>query len=139
MISATILFFPSLTTSQPSTIIPASPALPENSSPLSPYEELSPDIAPLLPTPGGELPSPSVASIPTIPSNPSTPNPDEFAAAQGPAAAAYGPSFSPLGSLPVSSAFSNNSPYLALSVLCSAIFSTQLLKTWSSCFLSIPA
>ncbi|CAI0627008.1 unnamed protein product [Linum tenue] len=125
MISATILFFPSLTTSQPSTIIPASPALLENSPPLSPYEELSPDIAPLLPTPGGELPSPSVASIPTIPSNPSTPNPDEFAAAQGPAAAA-------LGSLPVSSAFSNNSPYLALSVLCSAIFSIQLLKTWSS-------
>ncbi|CAL1397107.1 unnamed protein product [Linum trigynum] len=134
MISATIFFFPSPTTSspQPSTIIPASPSFPEDSPPLSPFEELSPEIAPLLPSPGGELPSPSVASIPTIPSNPSTPNPDEYAAAQVPAAA-FGPSsFPPFGSLPVSSAFSKESP-LAVSLLCSAILSVQLLlKTWSS-------
>ncbi|XP_050219530.1 classical arabinogalactan protein 25 [Mercurialis annua] len=49
-----------------------------DSLPLSdPFEELSPDIAPLLPSPGETLPSPAVSSLPTISSTPSPPNPDD--------------------------------------------------------------
>ncbi|XVF28422.1 hypothetical protein REPUB_Repub15cG0028100 [Reevesia pubescens] len=67
--------------------------------PLSPFQELSPDIAPLLPSPGGVVPT-TGSSIPTIPSTPSPPNPDDFMAA-GP-----GSAFPPLGSLPASSSTS---------------------------------
>ncbi|KAG7026286.1 hypothetical protein SDJN02_12787, partial [Cucurbita argyrosperma subsp. argyrosperma] len=45
----------------------------------SPFQELSPEIAPLLPSTGDQIPS-ATGSIPTIPSNPSPPNPDEFEA-----------------------------------------------------------
>ncbi|KAJ4722260.1 classical arabinogalactan protein 25, partial [Melia azedarach] len=78
---------------------PAAAALSTN-SPLSlcPYQELSPDISPLLPSPGGVLPSPTTSSIPTIPSNPSPPNPDDKFLAPGPDSA-----FLPFGSLPASS------------------------------------
>lgn len=69
-----LLFSPSLSLSSTPkprlhtpTIAAAPTILPE--PPLSPYTELSPDIAPLLPSPG--------STIPTIPSNPSPPNPDE--------------------------------------------------------------
>ncbi|CAN1191452.1 hypothetical protein LINPERPRIM_LOCUS42093 [Linum perenne] len=59
---------------------------------ISSYQQLSPDIAPLLPTPGRNLPTPSVNSIPTIPSNPSFQyHPDELDA-QGPT----GPAFPPM-------------------------------------------
>ncbi|KAJ0034651.1 hypothetical protein Pint_25024 [Pistacia integerrima] len=53
------------------------------------YQELSPDISPLLPSPGGVVPTPTGSSVPTIPSNPSPPNPD-----------APGPAFSPFSQLP---------------------------------------
>ncbi|CAK7332869.1 unnamed protein product [Dovyalis caffra] len=78
--------------------IPTSPAFLTHSPPPSPFQELSPDIAPLLPSPGGVLPSPTESSIPTIPSTPSPPNPDEVVA-PGPDSA-----LSPLGALPASSA-----------------------------------
>ncbi|ESW19850.1 hypothetical protein PHAVU_006G160600 [Phaseolus vulgaris] len=66
-------------------------------SSLSPFQELSPDIAPLLPSPGGLLPTPTGSDIPTIPSNPSPPNPDDEIA-PGPLSA-----FSPFGSMQASS------------------------------------
>ncbi|KAI9128773.1 hypothetical protein K1719_000256 [Acacia pycnantha] len=55
----------------------------------STFTELSPDIAPLLPSPGGVLPTPTAGSdIPTIPSSPSPPNPDgDLTAATGPLSA----------------------------------------------------
>ncbi|XP_030473838.2 classical arabinogalactan protein 26-like [Syzygium oleosum] len=61
----------------PATAIPSSPAL--SSEPLvPPFQELSPDIAPLLPSPGGSAPaSGGSSSMPTIPSTPSPPNPDD--------------------------------------------------------------
>ncbi|KAG8370058.1 hypothetical protein BUALT_Bualt14G0078100 [Buddleja alternifolia] len=55
--------------------ISAAPALLPN-PPLSPYTELSPDITPLLPSPGGTARSPDRSSLPTIPSSHSPPNPD---------------------------------------------------------------
>ncbi|GLT59656.1 hypothetical protein SLA2020_324640 [Shorea laevis] len=46
-----------------------------SSNPLQPpFQELSPDIAPLLPTPGGAVPTTGSS----IPSSPSPPNPDDF-------------------------------------------------------------
>nr|AFK49156.1 unknown [Lotus japonicus] len=68
---------------------PASLSDPPPSS-LSPFQVLSPDISPLLPSPGGALPTPAGSDIPTIPSNPSPPNPDDITA-PGPLSA-----FSPL-------------------------------------------
>ncbi|XP_015573306.3 classical arabinogalactan protein 25 [Ricinus communis] len=112
-----------LLNSQPSTI-PTSPASLTNSNslPLSPFQELSPDIAPLLPSPGGVLPSPTVSSLPTIPSTPSPPNPDDLAAA-GPDSA-----FSPLGSLPASYATPQSLVNLAVAVGCTAYCSLRLFK-----------
>lgn len=66
-------------------------------SSLSPIQELSPDISPLLPSPGGALPTPADSDIPTIPSNPSPPNPDDVIA-PGPFNA-----FSPYGSVQATS------------------------------------
>ncbi|KAJ8541382.1 hypothetical protein K7X08_002198 [Anisodus acutangulus] len=61
----------------------------------SPFSEISPDIAPLLPSSGGVVPPTS--SVPTIPSNPSK-NPDEMLPI-GPDSAALAPSaFSPVSS-----------------------------------------
>ncbi|TXG71807.1 hypothetical protein EZV62_000386 [Acer yangbiense] len=81
--------------SETSSNITASPALLGNPpQSLPPYQELSPDISPLLPSPGGVLPSPAQSSMPTIPSNPSPPNPDDFLAT-GPESA-----FPPFGSMP---------------------------------------
>ncbi|KAI5650662.1 hypothetical protein M9H77_36667 [Catharanthus roseus] len=78
------------------TTISSAPANPPHESP---FTQLSPDIAPLLPSPGGVVPSPTGSSIPTIPSTPSPPNPDGFVGV-GPDSA-----FAPLGSfLPDSSA-----------------------------------
>ncbi|KAK8971691.1 hypothetical protein V6N11_018871 [Hibiscus sabdariffa] len=54
----------------------------------TPFRPLSPDVAPLLPSPGGLVPT-TGTSMPTIPSNPSPPNPDS--------------AFPPFGSLPESS------------------------------------
>ncbi|KAF8392534.1 hypothetical protein HHK36_022879 [Tetracentron sinense] len=83
-----------------STISAAPAFLP--TSPLSSPPNLSPDITPLFPSPGGVLaPSPSGSSaMPTIPSNLSPPNPDEMVS-PGPDSA-----ISPSGSLPVSSSSS---------------------------------
>ncbi|KAF7813694.1 classical arabinogalactan protein 26-like [Senna tora] len=76
----------------------ADPPLSSSSSP-SPFPELSPDIAPLLPSPGGVLPTPIGSDIPTIPSSPSPPNPDDDASlAHGPSSA-----FSPFGAIQASS------------------------------------
>ncbi|TMW92263.1 hypothetical protein EJD97_013266 [Solanum chilense] len=62
----------------------------------SPFSEISPDIAPLLPSSGGVVPP--VSSMPTIPSNPSK-NPDDVLYPIGPDTAALGPSaFSPVSS-----------------------------------------
>lgn len=66
----------------------ALPSVP-NPQPSSPFQELSPEIAPLLPSTGGKIPS-ATGSIPTIPSNPSPPNPDEFEA-PGPDSSALSP------------------------------------------------
>ncbi|XP_009789541.1 classical arabinogalactan protein 25-like [Nicotiana sylvestris] len=65
----------------------------------SPFSEISPDIAPLLPSPGGVVPpASSVSSVPTIPSNPSK-NPDDEMFPIGPDSAALAPSaFSPVSS-----------------------------------------
>ncbi|KAG5236304.1 hydroxyproline-rich glycoprotein [Salix suchowensis] len=79
-------------------LISTSPAVLANPPSPSPFQELPPDIAPLLPSPGGVLPSPTVSSVPTIPSTPSPPDPDGVVA-PGP-----GSAFSPLGALPASSA-----------------------------------
>ncbi|XP_022761204.1 classical arabinogalactan protein 25-like [Durio zibethinus] len=83
--------------SQLSSDTPTIPASPESMSdpPMSPFQELSPDIAPLLPSPGGVVPT-TGSSMPTIPSSPSPPNPDDSMAA-GP-----GSAFPPFGSLPAS-------------------------------------
>ncbi|KAL0388706.1 UNVERIFIED_CONTAM: hypothetical protein Sradi_2752400 [Sesamum radiatum] len=78
--------------------IAAAPALLPN-PPLSPYTGLSPDIAPLLPSPGGTARSPAESSMPTIPSTRS-PNPDTMASI-GPDTAV-----APSGSLQDSSAVS---------------------------------
>ncbi|KAL3508037.1 hypothetical protein ACH5RR_033419 [Cinchona calisaya] len=93
------------TISSAPTILPADP-------PLSPYTELSPEIAPLLPAPGS-------TTIPTIPSNPS-PNPDEVSSVDPDSA------FAPSGSLPASSAV-NLSPRKSLKVLKLSSFMTLLV------------
>ncbi|KAJ6721796.1 CLASSICAL ARABINOGALACTAN PROTEIN 25 [Salix viminalis] len=82
--------------------ISTSPAILANPPSPSPVQELPPDVAPLLPSPGGVLPSPTVSSVPTIPSTPSPPDPDGVVA-PGP-----GSAFSPLGPLPASSASPRN-------------------------------
>ncbi|XVF62673.1 hypothetical protein PTKIN_Ptkin09bG0027200 [Pterospermum kingtungense] len=96
----------SLTSSQltssdtpPTTTTTAISASPVSMSdpPLSPFTELSPDIAPLLPSPGGAVPA-TGSSMPTIPSTPSPPNPDDDLLAPGP-----GSAFPPFGSLPATS------------------------------------
>ncbi|XP_030525133.2 classical arabinogalactan protein 27-like [Rhodamnia argentea] len=73
------------------TMTSSSPPLP--SDPLvPPFQELSPDIAPLLPSPGGAAPaSGSSSSVPTIPSNPSPPNPDDAPLGPGSAVAPEDP------------------------------------------------
>ncbi|CAA3001903.1 Hypothetical predicted protein [Olea europaea subsp. europaea] len=63
---------------------------------LQPNPPLSPDVSPLLPSPGGVVPPPSGSSLPTIPSD-STQNPDMMGPV-GPNAA-----FAPSGSLQASS------------------------------------
>ncbi|CAN0826238.1 hypothetical protein LINGRAPRIM_LOCUS2204 [Linum grandiflorum] len=95
-----------------STTIPTSPAFLGNSPPLSSYQQLSPDIAPLLPTPGGKLPSPSVTSIPNIPSNPSFQFPDELTAS----APAFPPMAMGSDPPPLSSASHHNSAFSLLSL-----------------------
>lgn len=78
------------------TTIAAAPAVLPDIPQSPPTEQLSPDILPLLPSPGGVVPS-SGYFIPTIPSNPSR------VPYQTPA---FGPdsAFSPLAQLPESSA-----------------------------------
>ena len=110
-------------TSETSNIITASPATLSTNPPqsLSPHQELSPDISPLLPSPGGTLPAPTSFSMPTIPANPSPPNPDDEFLAPGPDSA-----LSPFGSLPASSRAPANllqplhlAAYVALATYCS--------------------
>ncbi|XP_012568131.1 uncharacterized protein [Cicer arietinum] len=76
---------------------PATLTDPSQSSSLSPFQDLSPDISPLLPSPGDALPTPAGSDIPTIPSNPSPPNPDDVIAS-GPFNA-----FAPYGSVQATS------------------------------------
>ena len=80
------------------TIAAAPAVLP--TTPLPPSTEVPPDVAPLLPSSGGVVPS-SGYSIPTIPSNPSQ-DPDEIAA--------FGPesAMAPSAPIPESSAMSWN-------------------------------
>ncbi|KAK4425773.1 hypothetical protein Salat_1771300 [Sesamum alatum] len=92
------LSLPSHQLSLETPVIAAAPALLPN-PPLSPYTELPPDIAPLLPSPGGTARSPAQSSMPTIPSTRS-PNPDTLTAI-GPDAAV-----APSGSVQDSSAVS---------------------------------
>lgn len=105
--------------------IAATPSFLTNPPPLSPFQELSPDILPLLPSPGGVVP-PTGSSIPTIPSSPSPPNPDEFVA-PGPDSA-----FSPLGSLPATAA----APEVVVSYFNTAVFA-GLAAYWSISLLRI--
>ncbi|KAB2599467.1 classical arabinogalactan protein 27-like [Pyrus ussuriensis x Pyrus communis] len=77
--------------------ISASPTFFTNSPPSSNLQGLPPEIAPLLPSPGPEVPTtPTDSSKPTIPSNPSPLDLDD---------PPY-PALSPFGSLPASSAAS---------------------------------
>uniref|UniRef100_A0A0R0GRT1 Uncharacterized protein n=1 Tax=Glycine max TaxID=3847 RepID=A0A0R0GRT1_SOYBN len=111
--------------SSPATLTdpPPSPHL----SSLSPFQELSPDIAPLLPSPGGVLPTPAAGSdIPTIPSNPSPPNPDDIIA-PGPLSA-----FSPFGS-PLSS----NAPTTSLVASIATAFFAGLARPMIELFKSL--
>ncbi|XP_015898928.1 classical arabinogalactan protein 26 [Ziziphus jujuba] len=93
--------------SSSSNTISASPASALSSNPQptpsSAYQELSPDISPLLPKSGAVLPTPIGSSIPTIPSNLSPPNPDDLVAS-GPFSA-----LAPFGSMPISSSPTINS------------------------------
>ena len=106
LIFTTLMLSPLLSSSsysQPNSKLPTlstSPATVTDppSSYQSPFQELSPDIAPLLPSPGGVLPTPTGSNIPTIPSSPSPPNPDDIMAAPGPFSA-----FSPFGSVQATS------------------------------------
>nr|XP_023875193.1 classical arabinogalactan protein 26-like [Quercus suber] len=98
MVSPLLSLSPNLN-SDASNTISTTPSFLTNSPPsLSPFQEISPDIAPLLPSPGGEVPTSTGSSIPTIPSSPSPPNPDELDLL-GPNSA-----LSPSGSMPASSA-----------------------------------
>ncbi|KAG2300179.1 hypothetical protein Bca52824_036651 [Brassica carinata] len=63
---------------------------------ISPFQELSPEIAPLLPSPGDALPSGAGAG--TIPASPSPPDPDTSDGSSYP-----DPAFAPFASPPVSS------------------------------------
>ncbi|KAL2510590.1 classical arabinogalactan protein 26 [Abeliophyllum distichum] len=99
--SSSLAFKKASQLSVPASTISAAPALLPY-PPLSAPPALSPDIAPLFPSPGGSEPSPSESSIPTIPSSPSPPNPDAMAA-PGP-----GVAFPPEGMLPVTSAVALN-------------------------------
>ncbi|KAL2341175.1 hypothetical protein Fmac_009115 [Flemingia macrophylla] len=108
-------------TSSPATLTDTPP------SSLSPFQELSPDIAPLLPSPGGVLPTPTGSEIPTISSNPSPPNPDDINA-PGPFSA-----FSPFGSMQATS----NAPRTLVGSLATtgfaglaAYWSLQYLRVW---------
>ncbi|KAJ7972885.1 classical arabinogalactan protein 26-like [Quillaja saponaria] len=98
--------------------ISAAPAILPSAPVASPA--LSPDIAPLFPSPGGVAFSPSESSsLPIIPSSPSPPNPDSIAAG-GP-----GLALPPSEPLPASSSIAlvSNWPlnlvvYLGLLVIC---------------------
>ncbi|GAB4851225.1 hypothetical protein Ancab_030521 [Ancistrocladus abbreviatus] len=90
--------FSSQTKLKSSAISTAAPPafLPDIAPVLPPYQELSPDITPLLPTLGGggsEASPPADSSMGFIPSSLSPPNPD----------AVTDPAVSPFGSLPSSS------------------------------------
>ncbi|KAJ8766365.1 hypothetical protein K2173_022424 [Erythroxylum novogranatense] len=87
-----------------------------------PFQELSPDIAPLLPSPGGKLPSPA-SSMPTIPSNPSPPNPDNGE----PVAAGPDSAFSPPEPFPASSAPPPGLVSSVLALVCTAYWLMQLV------------
>ncbi|XWS39075.1 hypothetical protein CRYUN_Cryun18bG0019000 [Craigia yunnanensis] len=115
----------SLASSQLSSDTPTISASPISMSDpaLSPFQELSPDIAPLLPSPGGVVPT-TGSSMPTIPSSPSPPNPDDLMAA-GP-----GSAFPPFGSLPPSS---STSPTISVGSLNLAAFSVVI----ASCLMQL--
>ncbi|XP_018443965.2 classical arabinogalactan protein 25 [Raphanus sativus] len=85
-----IILFTSLSSlSSHSSSLPSTPTI-------SPFQELSPEIAPLLPSPGDALPSGAGAD--TIPSSPSPPDPDTSYGSSYP-----DPAFAPFASPPVSS------------------------------------
>ncbi|ESQ41874.1 hypothetical protein EUTSA_v10015003mg [Eutrema salsugineum] len=86
-----IFFFISLCS--PSSL---SSSLPSSQT-ISPFQQLSPEIAPLLPSPGDNLPSDDGAG--TIPSSPSPPDPDTNGDSSHPDPLAFAPFASP----PVSS------------------------------------
>lgn len=76
---------------------------------MSPFQVLSPETAPLLPSPGGNIvPSPADPFMPTIPAFPSPPNPDNLVTPASDSA------FSPFGLVSGSSA-ANQRAFGALS------------------------
>ncbi|GMH08360.1 hypothetical protein Nepgr_010200 [Nepenthes gracilis] len=93
----------------PSISAAASTLPPEVAPSLPPYyiiPEISPDIAPLLPAPGGEAPAPAdQSSMPFIPSTLSPPNPDATA----------GPGSDPAAVSPSGSLLSSSSAMLFVS------------------------
>ncbi|KDP40031.1 hypothetical protein JCGZ_02029 [Jatropha curcas] len=114
-----LIIFPFLSSSTRLNSLQASSTIPTSLT-NSPFQELSPEIAPLLPSPGGVLPSPAISSLPTIPSTPSPPNPDALPA-PGP-----GSALSPLASLPASSAAPHSLVNLAIALFCKVYWSLQL-------------
>ncbi|KAF8094566.1 hypothetical protein N665_0359s0010 [Sinapis alba] len=84
-----ILFISLSSLSSLSSTLPSTPTI-------SPFQELSPEIAPLLPSPRDALPSGNGAG--TIPSSPSPPDPETSDGSSYP-----DPAFAPFASPPVSS------------------------------------
>ncbi|EOA19299.1 hypothetical protein CARUB_v10002269mg [Capsella rubella] len=105
----------------------SSPCLSSNflpSSPtISPFQQLSPEIAPLLPSPGDSLPSDDGGG--TIPSSPSPPDPHtDDGSFPDPLA------FAPFASPPVSSPASQSShPPLGVFLLLTVILSSALVAS----------
>ncbi|GMN46446.1 hypothetical protein TIFTF001_015633 [Ficus carica] len=87
--------------------------------PPSSFQELSPEITPLLPSPGGVVPTPTSSSVSTIPSNPSPPNPDDLPA--------LGPAFSPFGPMQAVSTAATRS---LLHSSCLAAFASLAAFLW---------
>ncbi|GAA0156963.1 hypothetical protein Leryth_004080 [Lithospermum erythrorhizon] len=108
----------------PTSTISAAPALLPNPTISVSSPALSPDEAPLFPSPGGSELSPSDSAMPTIPSSLSPPNPD--------AAEAFGPdASSPFGSLPTSYGTKVHVSGAVCSRLVLALFSFGFMKIWS--------
>ncbi|CAG7910926.1 hypothetical protein BRARA_J01701 [Brassica rapa] len=108
-----ILFISLSSLSSLSSSLPSTPTI----SP--PFQELSPEIAPLLPSPGDALPSGAGAG--TIPSSPSPPDPDTSDGSSYP-----DPAFAPFASPPVSSPAPPSHPLTGVVLLFLIVSSASL-------------